>query len=138
MLTHPDYRYIIGPVSISSNYQDISRGLIIEFVKKHYFDEELAKFIKPRNEFKVKSSRVDKEALLSATSNDLKKLDRIISDIEPSSFVVPVLLRKYLHQNARIIGFNCDPLFNNALDGLMILDFNNIPVETLENLQKEF
>lgn len=137
MMMHPEYRYVIGPVSISSNYQEISRGLIIEFVRKHYFDEELAKFIKPRNEFKVKSSLVDKEALLSATSNDLKKLDRIISDIEPSSFAVPVLLRKYLHQNARIIGFNCDPLFNNALDGLMILDFNNVPKETFENLQKE-
>jgi putative hemolysin len=137
MLAHPEYRYIIGPVSISSNYQEISRGLIIEFVKKHYYNEHLAKFIKPKNEFRVKSSLVDKEALLSATSNDLKKLDRIISDIEPSSFTVPVLLRKYLHQNARIIGFNCDPLFNNALDGLMILDFNDIPKETFENLQKE-
>jgi hypothetical protein len=128
---------MIGPVSISSNYQEVSRGLIIEFVKKHYYNDDLAQYVKPRNEFKVKSSNIDKEALLSATSNDLKKLDKLISDIEPSSYAIPVLLKKYLHQNARIIGFNCDPLFNNALDGLMILDFKDIPQDTLDNLNKE-
>lgn len=138
LFTRPEYRYMIGPVSISSSYQEISRGLIIEFVRKHYFNHDLAQYVKPRNEFKVKSSNVDKEALLSATSNDLKTLDKLISDIEPRSYTIPVLLKKYLHQNARIIGFNCDPLFNNALDGLMILDFKDIPQDTLDNLSKEF
>jgi putative hemolysin len=137
LITRPEYRFMIGPVSISSNYQEVSRGLIIEFVKKHYYNDDLAQYVKPRNEFKVKSSNIDKEALLSATSNDLKKLDKLISDIEPSSYAIPVLLKKYLHQNARIIGFNCDPLFNNALDGLMILDFKDIPQDTLDNLNKE-
>ena len=52
--------------------------------------------------------------------------------------VVPVLLKKYLHQNARILGFNRDPKFNDALDGLMLLDVRDLPAETLENLQREF
>ena len=52
--------------------------------------------------------------------------------------VVVVLLKKYLHQNARILGFNRDPKFNNALDGLMLLDVQDLPAQTVENLQREF
>ena len=68
----------------------------------------------------------------------MKQLDRILADIEPSQAVAPVLLKKYLHQNARILGFNRDPQFNNALDGLMLLDVRDLPAETVENLQREF
>ncbi len=138
LITSPEYRYVIGPVTISGSYQEISKGLIMEFVKRHYYDHELAAFVKPRTPYKTKVGQVDQDALLNATENDLKKLDKIISEIEPSSFTIPVLLKKYLHQNARILGFNLDPKFNNALDGLMLLDLHNLPAETVENLQKEF
>ncbi len=134
----PDYRYIIGPVTISGKYTELSKGLIIEFIKRHYYDEELAPHVWPRTPYVVSETNVDQDALLDATENDLKKMDRIIADIEPLSFTVPVLLKKYLHQNARILGFNLDPLFNNALDGLMLLDLHNLPEETVENLQREF
>jgi hypothetical protein len=50
---------------------------------------------------------------------------------------MPVLLKKYLQQNARIMAFNCDPKFNNALDGLMYLDMLNLPADTIETLQRE-
>lgn len=138
LITSPEYRYILGPVTISGSYQDVSKGLIMEFVKRHYFDQELAAFIKPKHPYAAKSKQVDQEALLNATDNDLKKLDKVISEIEPSSYTIPVLLKKYLHQNARILGFNLDPKFNNALDGLMMLDLHNLPAETVENLQREF
>ena len=39
----------------------------------------------------------------------LKNLDDLIAEIEPSSYRIPVLLKKYLKQNAKIIGFNTDP-----------------------------
>ena len=38
----------------------------------------------------------------------LKQLDRILADIEPSEAVMPVA-KKYLHQNARILGFSRTP-----------------------------
>lgn len=52
--------------------------------------------------------------------------------------MAPVMLKKYLHQNARILGFNRDPQFNDALDGLMLRDIRALPAETEENLQREF
>lgn len=137
LLANQNLRYIIGPVSISNQYQDVSKELIIEFIRRNYFDHELAQHVSPRNAFKPKVKNVDTEALLEASKDDIKKMDRIISDIEPSSFTMPVLLKKYLQQNARILAFNSDPKFNNALDGLMLLDLQNLPADTVENLRRE-
>ena len=50
---------------------------------------------------------------------------------------IPVLFKKYLKQNAKVIGFNTDPLFNDALDGLMILDIYDVPASTILSLMKE-
>jgi putative hemolysin len=137
LISNPKFRYIVGPVSISNQYQEVSKELIIEFIQKHHFDEHLARYVQPRNAFKPKVKNVDTEALVESSQADLKKMDKIISEIEPSSFTMPVLLKKYLQQNAKIISFNCDPKFNNALDGLMYLDLNNLPGDTVETLQRE-
>jgi hypothetical protein len=50
---------------------------------------------------------------------------------------LPVLLKKYIKLNAKIIGFNVDPKFNNCLDGLIVLDLCDIPPNTIETLSKE-
>ncbi len=41
--SHPEHRYLIGPVSISGGYSKFSRRLITEFVRKYHYDDELAK-----------------------------------------------------------------------------------------------
>ena len=50
---------------------------------------------------------------------------------------MPILLKRYLKLNGRIIGFNLDPKFNNALDGLLVLDLYDVPMETISSLSKE-
>lgn len=65
-------------------------------------------------------------------SNDLKKVDDLLLDIEPTHIPVPILIKKYIKQNAKIIGFNVDPQFNNSLDGLIMLDINDLPEESFE------
>lgn len=136
LLGHPDHRYLIGPVSISSSYSRFSRGLIMEFVRQHYYDDSLASSVRPRNRFHIEPGKTDGEALLQASGEDLKKLDKVISDIEVNNATMPVLLKKYLLLNARIIGFNSDPHFNDSLDGLMLLDLTKVPQDTLEDLKK--
>lgn len=137
LIQNPQYRYIIGPVTISNEYSGLSKWLIIEFIKRHFFDEKLSAWVKPRTAFSVKRKDRDENLLDAINSDDIKRLDNLISDIEPSGFRVPVLLKKYLKQNARIIAFNIDPKFNNALDGLMILDMLDLPQGTIDKLKME-
>lgn len=139
LIQNPEYKYIIGPVSISNYYSNVSKSLIVAFIQKHYFDDRLSRFIRSKKQYKIDEKIMrDAASLIENSQSDIRKLDKLIDDIEPVIKSVPVLLKKYIHQNARIIGFNIDPKFNNALDGLMILDFNDVPKETIENLRKEF
>jgi putative hemolysin len=131
------YKYLIGPVSISNKYSPLSKQILITFIQKHYYDHKLAALVKPRNQYKVKVKNIDPEILLEKSESDINKIDKFISEIEPEHFRVPVLLKKYIMQNARIIGFNIDPKFNDALDGLMILNLEDAPKSTIDNLSKE-
>jgi putative hemolysin len=137
LMHHKQYKYLIGPVSISNKYSPLSKHILITFIKKYYFDHELARLVKPRNEHTVKIKNADPEILLEKSESDINKIDKFISEIEPQHFRVPVLLKKYIMQNAKIIGFNIDPKFNDALDGLMILDLEDAPKNTIDNLSKE-
>jgi len=138
LLANRDYRYIIGPVSISNSYSKTSQTLIVEFIKRYYFNHELAALVTPNRPFKGQITDQNIVALLENMSNDLKNLDRIIADIEPFQFSIPVLLKKYIDQNARIISFNVDPAFNYSLDGLMILDLKDLKEESVETFGSDF
>lgn len=130
-----EYRYLIGPVSISNRFTKLSKSLIVEFIRNNNFDHELAQFVKPRKNFKVDFSKIDKD-LLTEAGQTLKDLDSLISDIETSNMRIPVLLRQYLTLNAKIISFNIDPKFSDCLDGFLILDIETIPSEILKKLEK--
>jgi putative hemolysin len=136
LIKNPEYRYLIGPVSISSRFSNFSKGIIINFMKTNYYDHEFARFISPRNTFRVPVSKDDTEVIFEK-SNDLNKLDKFIQGIESDDFRMPVLLKKYVKLNGKIIGFNVDPKFNNALDGLLILDLFQVPIDTITSLSKE-
>ncbi len=137
LLANPQYRYLIGPVSISRKYSDISRGMMVAFLKKHHFNKKLSKHLKPRKAFKVKSKGIDTDILLKTLGKEISNLDKFIESTEVGLSRTPVLLRQYIRQNAKFIGFNIDPLFADCLDGLIVVDIKDIPKSTIEALQKE-
>ena len=47
LLQSPEARYILGPVTISSDYQRFSRSLIMAFVRRNFWDHQWAEFIRP-------------------------------------------------------------------------------------------
>ncbi len=136
LLKNPEYRYLVGPVSISNRFSDFSKELIIKFITEYYYSKEIAEYIRPRKKFTVSLHHIDTDILIE-TASDLNKFDRIIKDIEITQNNMPVLLKKYLKQNGKIVGFNIDPKFNNALDGLLVLDLFDVPLETIAALSKE-
>ncbi len=137
-LRFPDHKYLIGGVSISNQFSNFSKSLMIEFMKSHYWDPYVAQYIRPKKEFKVKLKDADKEFVFDETQADLMKFDRLIEEIEPGNLRLPVLIKKYIKQNARVVAFNVDPLFNNAVDGLMYIRISDIPESTVKPVMEEF
>lgn len=141
LVSHATCRYVLGPVTISNQYNPLSKLLMMHYIHRNAPADALADAVKPRKPYRpkvVNGRKQDLEALLEAVGRDIRGLDRVVADIEPDGAVVPVLLKRYLAQNARILAFNHDPKFNDALDGFMILDLNDLPAETVANLQREF
>jgi hypothetical protein len=68
----------------------------------------------------------------------MQKFDKIIDEIEPGILRIPVLIKKYVKQNARLVAFNVDPKFNNAIDGLLYIKVAEIPESTVRPVMEEF
>ena len=137
-LRYPEYKYLIGGVSISNQFSEFSKSLMIEFMKSHYYDPYVAQYIQPKKEFKVKLKDADKDFVFDEANADMQKFDRFIDEIEPGNLRIPVLIKKYVKQNARLVAFNVDPKFNNAVDGLMYIRVADIPESTVKPVMEEF
>lgn len=137
-LRYPEHKYLMGGVSISNQFSEFSKSLMIEFMKSHYYDPYIAQYIYPKKEYKVKLKDGDKDFVFDATKADMQKFDKIIDEIEPGALRIPVLIKKYVKQNARLVAFNVDPKFNNAVDGLMYIKVADIPESTVKPVMEEF
>ena len=137
-LRYPEHKYLIGGVSISNQFSNFSKSLMIEFMKSNYWDPYVAQYISPKKEFKVKLKDADKEFIFDETKADLNKFDRMINEVEPGNLRLPVLIKKYIKQNAKVVAFNVDPLFNNSVDGLMYIRIADLPESTVKPVMEEF
>ena len=137
-LRYPEHKYLIGGVSISNQFSNFSKSLMIEFMKSNYWDPYVAQYIRPKKEFKVQLKDADKEFIFDETQADLNKFDKLIDEVEPGSLRLPVLIKKYIKQNAKVVAFNVDPLFNHAVDGLMYIRIADLPESTVKPVMEEF
>ncbi len=137
-LHFPEHKFLLGGVSISNQFSNFSKSLMIEFMKSNYYDPYIAQYIHPKKEFKVKLKDADKDFIFDEAEADLNKFDKIIDELEPGNLRLPVLIKKYIKQNARLVAFNVDPMFNNAIDGLMYIRVADIPESTMKPVMEEF
>ena len=125
---HPDYTHLFGPVSISNDYSEQARRLLADTMTLHYYDTQQAQWVAATNPLPTQQAQWNASLLTSLA--DLQLLGRVISRIDEGKGV-PVLLRQYLGLNGKLVSFNVDPDFNDALDGLIVVDLLNVPEKTL-------
>jgi len=105
--------------------------LLVDFLKANRFDVERAKQVRPRKPFK----RLEKIRWAAGDADSVRDIDKIsdvIAQIERDNKGMPILLKQYLKLGGRLLGFNVDPDFNDALDGLIMIDLCHTDVKTLQ------
>lgn len=122
----PELEFICGCASISNQYSGFSKALMAQYLRKNFGDAQLTQFIKPRKAFKAKLPRKYQEIILQSTTEDLARIDQIVAGLEPNGKGIPVLIKKYLKQPAKMVCFNVDPLFNHSLDGFMYIQVKDL------------
>ena len=132
IVQHPEHCTLFGPVSISKEYQSLSKNLMVAYLREHNLDPVFASKVKPRNPTRSRSFGSLDKSSFKRSVRDIDDVSALISEIEREERGVPVLLRQYLKLNATLLSFNVDPAFNDSLDGLMLVDLRRTPVKILE------
>lgn len=137
LLRNPSYRYLMGPVSMSGGYSMAAKWLLIDYIKANHWNTELSRYVVARNGVGALGRRaVDAELIRGVASSE--EIDKLIRDVEPSGLGMPVLMKKYLLLGGRVMGFNIDPLFNDSLDAMLILDLCDVPKDKVDMVAREF
>lgn len=134
LISNPDYRYLVGPVSISNDFSPLAQQLMVELVQRQHNHYVFSQYIRSTTPFVGQYPKETTKEILKGMTN-LQDLDNYIRQTENKR--MPVLLKKYMQLGAKIACFNVDPLFNNSLDGFLILDLMAVPREMLQGLSKE-
>jgi hypothetical protein len=123
--SRPSHARLFGAVSISREYAALSRQLLVTFLEAFRLRAQRAGMVKPRRPPRRTSPLPPLPDVARVVGGDVDRLDELIRDVERGRRGVPVLLRQYLRLNARLIDFNVDAGFNDALDALMVVDLRS-------------
>jgi putative hemolysin len=128
---HPECAVLFGPVSISNDYNPVSRSLLVGYLETQK-ESDLARLIKPRRPYRPKMGAPWHAQAASRFSQDVEELSAPIADLERDGKGVPILIKQFMKAGGRVLGFNIDPRFSNVLDVLMMADLRRAPQPILE------
>ena len=115
------YTTLFGPVSISNDYHETSRKFIVDCMRSSCLMTELSNRIKPRNPYRYSSQTPWQKTDLKSL-DDINQISDVISQLEQGERGIPILIKQYMRLGGRFLEFNIDENFNNALDGLIVVD----------------
>lgn len=126
VVNRPRYRVLFGAVSISAEYESMTKALLMAFLRANHFAAELARLTRPRRPPHVRGRQRSAASAFSRVATTLDDVDEIVRELEADGRGMPVLLRQYLKLNGRLLGFNVDPEFGNCIDGLFFVDLTTV------------
>jgi putative hemolysin len=131
VVKNPRYSILFGAVSINNEYHLVSQQLMAMSLKINNYIPELSRLVKAR---KVAFNFSDKYDFIEnpLVIQDMNEVSELVAEIEPDNKGIPILMKHYLKMGGKILGFNRDPDFNNALDVFIVVDLLNSPRKLIE------
>ena len=132
LVQHPEYHILFGPVSISNSYHRVSRNIMVRFLQRRCTIKELSAYVSPRRPLRQWPDRKMHDIASHLSSGSIDDVSMMVAEIEDDGKRVPVLIKHYLKLNGQFIAFNVDRDFNDAVDGLVIVDLLQTDHKLLE------
>jgi len=132
--THPQYRYLIGPVSISDSYPAAAKDLLVYFYNLYFGDSNDSDDsncpVQARLPYCLTGDK-KLELSLHFSGDDYKRdLMHLKSSLKHLGCAIPTLYKQYTEicksGGVRFLAFNIDPDFNNCVDGLVMVDLTQL------------
>jgi len=128
LLNNTQIRYLFGPVSMSNNYSEEAKNLIVYFFSKWFSRND--NLVLPKNKFSLSEKKITELKELFNLNNYEQEFKILKSQLKILGFSVPVLFKQYsdiCHRDGvNFVDFSTDPDFNNCIDAFIVLDLNFI------------
>lgn len=123
----PEVRYLFGPVSLSASYPAFGQALIVEYYRRYFADhEQLALARSPYQTDAESLARID-SLFTGDAENDFTLMREQLAHMQVT---VPTLYKQYADVceagGARFIDFNIDANFGFCIDGLVMVDLQQL------------
>lgn len=127
LVKNPQYRFLFGPVSISTTIHPMAKELLVYFYKLYFSKEIRPQYSRNPFLFKKSLSHLAGEFQGDDYRADFKKLKSLLCNLGTT---IPTLYKQYTQLcepgGAVFLDFNVDPAFNYCIDGLIIVDVKRI------------
>lgn len=131
---NPKYSKLVGPVSVTADYDAASRDLLVRYLRWHHFDSILGALVRPRTPYHPIRPLVSMRQPLRDLGG-IEQLSTLISQVNADGVErvagVPILLRQYLKLGGRVLSFNVDAAFGHCVDCLTLVDLTRTRDEVL-------
>ena len=136
--SHPRYTHLFGPVSITNEYRDSSRNLMLRSLRLSNFEGELARLVSPRRPPREPDRAEWNLPDFNPYIDNIDLVSKLVQEIESDTKKgIPILLKQYLKLGGRLLAFNVDPDFSSVVDGLISVDLRRCDPRTLARYMGE-
>jgi len=128
VVNHPEVNYLLGPVSISNNYTEQAKELLVYFYQTWFpGDPALAPHVSP---FRISQLHQEELAALFPRQDFREELRKLKDALKVLGFSIPVLYKQYseLCEEGGIsfIDFGVDKDFGGCVDGLILVHLDKL------------
>lgn len=127
----PEYKTLIGAVTMSNQYSAGSRELMARYFEMRERTGGLLAAVRPRHKLRGGSLGKRECASLCALVPEAEDLSIPISDLELDGKGLPILIQQYVKLGGKLLAFSVDPRFGDALDAFVLLDLTAAPARAL-------
>ncbi|RJG42193.1 GNAT family N-acyltransferase [Motilimonas pumila] len=125
---HPEYRYLFGPVSISDKLPKNAKDLLIYFYQLYFSAPQT---LATANVPYLVDKNLPESLGVEFVGNDYKKdFTTLKTVLDNMGTAVPTLYKQYSEVcdfgGVQFLDFGVDPDFNNCIDGLVLVDLNQL------------
>jgi len=128
LLRNPQYRYLLGAVSISNTFTRPAKDLIAGYYQRFYTQEGLCATSK--RPYKIENEAQQRVDQLFQGTKGKDAFLILKTQLRELGYAIPPLYKQYVDLTkpggTRFLGFNIDPDFKDCVDGLVVVDITQM------------
>ncbi len=137
---NPETKFMFGGVSISNNYPESAKRMIVYYFLKWFGSEQY--LAEAKNKYRLSDAVISKYDEIFIGANYKEDYRTLKNMLKPSGYSVPILYKHYSElcddNGVRFLDFGVDPDFENCIDGLILVDINKIRDDKRERYIDQF